>query len=376
VKGAAAGIIAIVLVLCIVGLVMIASTSMVKAESLTSCALLNRQVLWMALALVGMFVMMHVDYHWFARISPWIVAASVLLLLAVLVPGIGFWRLGARRWFHILDVSFQPSEFAKLAIILFVGWWFTQEGPSRARSLKWGFIPVMAVTGILAGLIVLEPDLGTAVLVAVVGISVAVLAGMRLRYLLLVALPVLPALYFLVWSVKWRHDRLLAFLDPWQYYNGVGYQLCQALMAIGSGGVLGVGPGQSTEKLGYLPEAIHDFVFAILGEELGFVGTFSIVILFAVFVWLGRRVAVGACDRLGFLLASGVTLTVGLQAIINMAVVTGLVPPKGIALPFISVGGSSLCCLMASVGLLLNVARQAEKAGQLAPAARRVPVPA
>lgn len=375
-KGAAAGIIAIVLVLGIVGLVMIASTSMVKAESFTSCSLLNRQVLWMALALIIMFVMMYVDYHWLARLSPWIVAASMILLVAVLV--IGFKHGGAKRWFRIFGVSLQPSEIAKLAVVLFVGWWFTQEGVSRVKSFRWGFVPVMAVTGIFALLIVVEPDLGTAVLVTVVGVTVAVLAGMRVRYLLPFMLPLAPLFYFLVWNVKWRHDRLLAFLDPWKYYNGVGYQLCQALMALGSGGVLGVGPGQSREKLGFLPEAIHDFVFAILGEELGFVGTISVVILFAVFVWLGKRVAVGACDRLGFLLASGVTLTVGLQALFNMAVVTGLIPPKGIALPFISVGGSSLCCLMASVGLLLNVARQAEKANQLVPdpEAARVPVPA
>jgi cell division protein FtsW len=232
----------------------------------------------------------------------------------------------------------------------------------------------MAATGLLAFLIVVEPDLGTAILVTVVGVTVAVLAGLRVRYLLPFVLPVVPLFYFLVWNVKWRHDRLLAFLDPWQYYKGVGYQLCQALMALGSGGVFGVGPGESRGKLEYVPEAIHDFVFAILGEEFGFVGTISVVVLFAAFVWLGRRIAVGACDRLGFLLASGVTLTIGLQALINMGVVTGLVPTKGIALPFISIGGSSLCCLMASVGLLLNVARQSEKATHVVPA--DVPVPA
>jgi len=366
VNASAAGIIAIVLVLAILGLVMIASTSMVKADSFTTCTLLNRQALWMSLALFVMFVTMYVDYHWLARISPWILAGSVLLLVAVLVPGIGFKHGGARRWIHVPGVSIQPSEIAKLAVVLFVAWWCTQ-GPGRVKSFRWGFLPVMAVVGLLALLIVVEPDLGTAVLVAVVGLAVAVLAGMRLRYLLPVLLPVVPLLYLLVWNVKWRHDRLLAFLDPWQYYNGVGYQLCQSLMALGSGGVLGVGVGQSRGKLGFLPEAIHDFVFAILGEELGFVGTLSVVLLFAVLVWLGRRIAVRACDRLGFLVASGVTLTIGLQALINMAVVTGLVPSKGIALPFISVGGSSLCCLMASVGLLLNVARQAERAGQFAP---------
>lgn len=368
-KGAAGAIIAIVLVLAIIGLVMVASTSMVKAESLASCTLLNRQVLWVTLAVIVMFVMMHVDYHWLAKVSPWIVAGAVLLLVAVLVPGIGFRHNGARRWIRFLGFGIQPSEVAKLAVVLFVAAWFTRS-PGRADSpaalrletFRWGVLPVLAASGIVGGLILAEPDLGTAVLVAVVGVTVAVLAGMRVRYLLPFVLPAVPLFYFLVWQVKWRHDRLLAFLDPWRYYDGVGYQLCQALVGLGSGGLFGVGPGQGRQKLGFLPEAIHDFIFAILGEELGFLGTMGVLLLFAAFVWFAMRVAVRARDRLGFLIASGVTLTIGLQALINVAVVTGSMPTKGIALPFVSVGGSSLCCLMASVGLLLNVARQAEAA--------------
>jgi cell division protein FtsW len=353
-------IVAIVLVLAIIGLVMVASTSMFKAESLVSCTLLNRQILWVTLAVIVMFVMMHVDYHWLARVSPWILAGAVLLLLAVLVPGIGSRHNGARRWIRFAGFGIQPSEVAKLAVVLFVAAWFTR-GPGRVQSFRWGFVPLLAACGIVGTLILVEPDLGTAVLVGIVGVTVAVLAGMRVRYLVPFILPAGPLFHFLVWNVKWRHDRLLAFLNPWEYYDGVGYQLCQALMALGSGGVFGVGPGQGREKLGFLPEAIHDFVFAVLGEELGFLGTMGVVLLFAVFVCFGMRVAGKARDRLGFLLASGVTLTIGLQALINMAVVTGSMPTKGIALPFVSVGGSSLCCLMASVGLLLNVARQAER---------------
>ncbi len=360
-KGTTATLVAIVFLLVVLGVVMVASTSMIYAEDFLGCGNFMRQLMWVALALVAMFVMMRVDYHLISKHAPWILAAAVLLLLAVLVPGIGTKINGARRWFRVAGFSLQPSELAKFAVIIFVSAWLTQV-PGRAKSFRWGFLPVLGITGFAAALVVVEPDLGTAMLLMLVGVTLGILAGFRWIHIAPLVLPMVPFFYFFVWRVSWRHERLLAFMDPWKYYDGAGYQLCQALVALGSGGMSGCGPGMSQQKLGFLPEAVHDFVFAIFGEEFGFLGALLVLGLFIAFVWYGIKVAMHAKDVLGYLLASGVTLTIGLQAMINMAVVTGSVPTKGIALPFISYGGSSLFCLMCLVGLLLNVSRQAETA--------------
>jgi cell division protein FtsW len=376
-KGTTATLIAIVFLLAILGVVMVASTSMVWADDISGCGNFNRHLLWIFLALTGMLLMMRVDYHLLARHSPWILAATALLLMAVLVPGIGVKINGARRWLRFGGFSVQPSEIAKFALILFVAAWLVRV-PGGARSFRWGFLPVLGVAGFVAGLIVIEPDLGTALLLLIVGTTLGILAGFRMLHIAPLVLPMIPFFYLFVWNVPWRRDRLLAFMDPWKYYDNAGYQLCQGLIALGSGGLAGVGPGQSHAKLtGFLPEAIHDFVFAIFGEEFGFAGALIVLGLFVAFVWYGIKVAMHARDVLGFLLASGVTLAIGLQALINIAVVTGSIPTKGIALPFVSYGGSSLFCLMCLVGVLLNVSRQAEMAeAAAAPAAPTEPVSA
>jgi cell division protein FtsW len=361
VKGVSSTIIAIVFILAVIGLVTVASISMVRAENLAACSLLNRQILWVVLALIGMFVVMRIDYHVMARLSPWLLAGTLLLLTAVLIPGIGVHHKGARRWIRFLGFGVQPSEMAKLAVVLFVSWWLSH-GQERVKSFRFGLLPVLLVCGVTAALILAEPDLGTASLILIAGAVTGLLAGVRVTHVLPFVLPAIPFLYYTVWAVKWRYDRLLAFMDPWKYYDGAGYQLCQALVALGSGGISGVGPGQSRQKLGFLPEAIHDFAFAILGEELGLIGTMLVLLLFAALVWYGMRVAAHARDVLGFLIAAAVTMMIGLQALVNMAVVTGSMPTKGISLPFVSFGGSSLFFLMLMVGLLVNVARQAESA--------------
>ena len=357
-------IIAVVSVLAVIGLVMVASTKMVAADGPGACGHLNRQLLWVALAVMFMFIFSRIDYRLLAVFSPFILTGTVLLLIAVLV--IGTPHNGARRWIRFLGFGVQPSEMAKLALVLFVAAWLSRD-PERPKSFRQGFLPVLIVSGLIGGLVLIEPDFGTAVLI----VAVAVIIGTRVRHVVPLAVLSIPLFYHLVWTVKYRHDRLLAFLNPWEYYDGVGYQLCQSLVALGTGGMAGVGAGQSRQKLGFLPEAVHDFIFAILGEELGILGAVVVVVLFAAFVVLGMRVALRARDRLGFLIATGVTLTIGFQALINMAVVTGSAPTKGISLPFVSFGGSSLFFLMCSVGVLLNVARRTEKA-EAAP----VPVPA
>jgi len=352
-------IVAIVSVLAVIGLVMVASTKMVGAESPSDCGHLNRQILWVLLAVVVMFVFAKIDYRLLAVFSPFILVGTVLLLIAVLV--IGTEHNGAKRWIRFLGFGVQPSELAKLALVIFVAAWLSRD-VDRPKSLRHGFLPVLIVAGLLGGLVLIEPDFGTAVLIGVVAVIIGLVAGVRIRHVVPLVVLSIPLFYHLVWTVKYRHDRLLAFLNPWEYYDGVGYQLCQSLVGLGTGGFAGVGVGQSRQKLGFLPEAVHDFIFAILGEELGALGTVTVLVLFAAFVVFGMRVAFRSRDRLGFLIASGVTLTIGLQALVNMAVVTGSAPTKGISLPFVSFGGSSLFFLMCSVGVLLNVARRSEAA--------------
>ena len=358
-RGVSSTIIAIVWILAVIGLVLVASTSMVGKGDAGNFAFLKRQIVWVALAVAAMCVIMRIDYHLMARTSPWILAGTVLLLVAVLIPGIGKETHGARRWIRFLGFGVQPSEMAKFAMVLFVSWLLACDA-WRVRTFTRGLLPVLLVAGLVGGLIVVEPDLGTALLIVVVAVLLAVLAGVRMRHLAPVVVPAGALFACLVWTM--RRDRLLAFVNPWRYYDGAGHQLCQALVALGSGGVTGLGLGQSRQKLGYLPEAVHDFIFAILGEEVGIIGTGLVVLLFVAFVWYGMRVASRSRDVLGFLLASGVTSVIGLQALVNIAVVTGSIPTKGISLPFVSFGGSSLFFLMCSVGLLLNVARQTEAA--------------
>jgi len=364
VKGVSSTIIAIVLILSVIGLVLVASTSLIGGEDARAFSHLKRQGVYTLLALAAMLVLMRVDYHKLATLAPWFLAATVLLLAAVLVPHIGMWHNGARRWIRFplmgMRVGIQPSELAKLTVVLFAAWWLSRS-MWRTETFARGLLPVLGVGLLVAGLVVCEPDLGTAILVMCVALVLAVLAGVKLRHLAPVVVPTGAAFGIAVWMM--RSDRILAFLDPWAHYSEpAGYHLCQSLMALGSGGLTGIGPGQSRQKLGFLPEIKHDFIYAILGEEMGLIGTGVVLLLFAALVWYGMRVAQRARDLLGFLIASGVTLVIGLQALINIAVVTGSVPTKGISLPFVSLGGSSLVVLMASVGVLLNVARQAEAA--------------
>jgi cell division protein FtsW len=372
VKNLSGTLIAIVILLALFGAVMVASITMFRAEGVFKDDFLIRQVIWLTLAIFGMLVVSRFDYHKLAGKWCWILLGLTVVLLAlVIIPHVGAKVNGARRWFRFLGMSIQPSELAKLAVIIIVAFLVTRR-EGIARSFTKGFLPVLGVIGLLAGLIVVEPDLGTALVVGVVGMTIAFLAGMRLVHLVPLVVLSMPAVYYAVWKIDWRQERLLAFLDPWKYYQGAGYQLCQALISLGSGGSTGVGLGQSHQKLGFLPQAVHDFIFAIIGEELGVIGTLLVVALFVLFVWYGMKVARRAPDLLGFLIASGVTMTIGMQALINMAVVTGLVPTKGISLPFVSYGGSSVVLLMCSVGVLLNVARQAEAAAKPAQAPAQV----
>ena len=311
---------------------------------------------------VGMAVGIVLLGYW--RLEPLVIAYILLGLAAVglmlvLVPGIGSVHGGARRWIRFSSlIGFQPSEFAKLGIILFLASW-TASNRERMHELARGFlIPLAAIVG-LTVLTVVEPDFGTATFLAALGMMVLTVAGARWLYIGITVLAAAPVVGLLVYLEPYRMARLLAFLDPWNDSSGAGYHLIQSWIALGSGGLVGKGLGGGYQKLFFLPESSGDFVFAVLGEELGFLGAFGLVVIFAMLAWQGMRVARMAKDHndyFGYVLSLGVTFMICYQAAFNMAVALGCVPTKGIALPFISSGGSSILSSLAAIGLLLSVA--------------------
>ncbi|NOX97794.1 MAG: putative lipid II flippase FtsW [Nitrospirae bacterium] len=341
------------------GLVSIYSTSAIFANEKFGDSLffLKRQLLWALLGSIAMLAAWKIKYELIRSLSKPLLFLTMILLALVLFPPLGREAGGARRWLRIGGFSFQPSEVGKLALLIYLSDYLTRK-QSKIKKFSQGFLPPILVLGGMVGLILLQPDLGTGLLLGVVSLSLLFIAGARITYLTGLVLSSLPALYFLVVGVGYRQRRILAFLDPWKDASGVGYQITQSFIALGSGGMTGRGLVWSRQKLFYLPASYTDFIFSILGEELGFIGTASIVILFLVFLWAGIRIAYRAPDLFGYLLGVGITMTISLQAIINIGVATGSLPTKGIPLPFISFGGSSLLFNMIGVGLLLNISRR------------------
>jgi len=343
------------------GIVMVYSASVAQTSGLTNTFFpLARQLAWSSMSLAAMFLVSRIDYHRYGHpvIYRGALGVGLGVLVLVLVPGVGSKINGARRWIRLGHwVGVQPSELAKICVIVFVAGYLTHHH-ERVQEFAYGFAIPMILIILMFGLIVLEPDFGSAVLVATVATGMLVVGGIRLGPLVLLVLAGAPILYRMVFMVPYRMARLTAFLDPWRDAKGAGYHIIQSLIALGSGGTTGVGIGYSQQKLFFLPEANTDFVFAILGEELGFLGAGLVVLLFMLFVWEGMKVCRRAPDLLGFLLAFGVVFLIGLQAAVNIAVVTGTVPTKGLPLPFISAGGSSLLFTFVGMGILLNVASQ------------------
>lgn len=357
-KGSSSVLFLLTFTLVGIGLVAIYSTSAIYAEEKygDSAHFLKRQLLWMGLSFTFMMIAMMTKYELLKTLSKPLLFLSMFLLILVLLPQFGKEAGGARRWLRLGGFSFQPSEMAKLALILYLAAYLTRK-QDRVKEFWRGLVAPLLVLGIVVGLIFLQPDLGTGLLIGMVALILLFVAGVRIIYLAGLSLSALPALYFLILQAPYRVKRILAFLDPWKDPKGVGYQITQSFLALGSGGLFGDGLGQSRQKLFYLPAAHTDFIFSIIGEELGFVGTAAIVTLFLLFIWAGMRIAYRAPDLFGHLLAVGITVAIGLQAIINVGVATGSLPTKGIPLPFISFGGSSLLVNMVGVGLLLNIAR-------------------
>jgi cell division protein FtsW len=317
-----------------------------------------RHLLWILIGAVLLITMATVDYHYLQKLSIPILAMSFIFLLLVLLPGIGTVTNGARRWIRLNHVlGFQPSEFAKLAIIIFISSYIAKNH-DRMSEFKRGFLIPIGIIGLTSALVMKEPDFGTAAFIAILSLIILIVGGTRIIFICFTAMSFAPFIHKMLFEVSYRKDRLTAFLDPWKDPSGTGYHIIQSWIALGSGGLTGLGIGSSKQKLFFLPESNSDFIFTILGEEFGFLGVMAIIILFLLLIWQGLKIVHACRDIFGFFLGLGITVMYGLQAIINIAVVSGIVPTKGIPLPFVSAGGSSLLFSMLGIGILVNIARQ------------------
>jgi cell division protein FtsW len=357
-SGTFLALLAVVVSLNLLGLVMVLSASSVVALDAygSSWYFFTKQAMWVGIGTAVLLVTMRIDYHWWRRVAIPLSIASFVLLVAVLIPGVGVSVNGSSRWLGAGSLRFQPSELAKLAVLIF-------SADLLARRAEWmhdrrvTLHPVLFVLAGIAGLVLLQPNLGTTVIIASIVFAILFVAGAPLRSLAGVGVLGIGAAALLSVAEEYRRARLFAFLHPWDDPLNKGYQTIQSLAAMGSGGATGIGLGESRAKWGFLPFAHTDFIYAIIGEELGLIGTIGVVLAFVALGVLGARAAMFAPDRFGMLLAAGITAWFLVQAFVNIGAVIGILPITGVPLPFVSFGGSSLLFGMAAAGLLCNVAR-------------------
>jgi cell division protein FtsW len=358
------------LALCLVGAVMVFSASALTAreEFGNAYKFILQQMLWLGLGLAGMFWLMNVDYHKLRQ--PRVIFTALFIVLVMLVAVFFLDKSHAtHRWikFGTSNHKFgiQPSELAKLAVILYLAWFLERRRMPRGLGVndwKNSLLPATGPVLLFAGLVLVEPDMGTSVEIGVIAMAILFVAGLSWKYVLGALAAGVPAIILAITQVSYRYERFMGFLNPDADPQGRGFQLLQSLIAVGSGGFFGVGLMESRQKLFYLPEAHTDFIFAVIAEELGFIGAVCVIGLFAVYGWRGLRAALNAPDDFGRFAALGITVMVVSQALINFGVVLGLMPTKGIPLPFISYGGSSLLVMLLATGVLLNICQQAEPA--------------
>ena len=353
-------LLSVVFVLLGLGLAMVYSASGIKAlDALDDPRyFLVQQSIWVAIGLVAMLIVARIDYHRYRRLALPGLVIAVILLVAVLVPGIGTRVGGASRWLRVSSFAgVQPAELMKVALVVYLAFWLAAK---RDRIGRWEVtVPFIGAVVLVAALVVAEPDLGTAIVVVAIALAMYFVAGARLvEFGALAGLTVISVAAVAVVQ-RYRLARLVTFLDPWSDPKGAGFQTIQSIYGLALGGPLGEGLGAGKEKFGFLPAPYTDSIFAVLGDELGLLGTLTVVALFLVIAFKGIRIALSAPDAAGALLATGITVWIVFQAWVNMAVVASLVPMTGITLPFISYGGSSICVGLVAVGILLNVGRQA-----------------
>jgi cell division protein FtsW len=353
-----------VLILAGIGIAMVYSASAVYALKAfgDSFYFLKRQIAWACVGFVALFVFQRIDYHIYVKYTKLMLLASFVLLILLLIPGLGHSAKGSVRWFAFNGVSIQPAEFIKVFIVIYLVKIFssTPGTDARANRIMQLLIPMIIIFALFI-LIILQPNFGTAANLLAVFVILLFISGFSIVSSLLLSVVSIPMFYLLIYQVEYRKDRILAYFNPWKERFGNGYHIIQSFIAFKNGGLSGLGLGLGTQKLSRLPEPHTDFIFAVIAEESGFIGTAFIIILYCIVFWRGLTIAFRAEDELGSLLAVGLTLLIVTQAFMNIGVVCGALPTTGLPLPLISYGGSSFLSCMISLGILLNISRQKEE---------------
>jgi len=354
-------IFALVIGIAFFGVLMIYSASSYNAEKNfgSSMYFVYKQLIGVGLGVLGLLVCSKINYNVLQKLMYPALFVGIAVLVIVLIPGIGIELYGARRWIGVGGMSFQASEIAKFAFIIFASAYMAKN--YEKMTSFWGPMPVLGAGAVMCILIMMEPNMSVTICMGVLMLVLVLIGGMRLKHLTVCGVPMLAVVPMLIIMEPYRMKRLMAFLDPWASPQGEGFQLIQSLYALGNGGLFGVGLFNSRQKYSFLPFSESDFIFSIIGEELGFVGAMLLVLAFGALVWYGYRVAMRAKDRFGCYLAVGISTIIAVQVLLNIAVVTGAVPPTGLPLPFISAGSTSLLVFMSAVGVVLNVDRQSRK---------------
>lgn len=349
----------VVILLMAIGLCMVFSSSYIMAYKWyeDSYYFLKKQLIYAMIALIAFFFAINTDYRYYKKFTLPILILSITLLCLVYIPNIGRTAGGASRWIRIGFFSFQPSEIAKFALILYMAESLTRKQTKDIKTFSRGVLPTLIIMFVMFFLILKEPDFSTSLIVLGISFIMLFIGGTRVIQLYALIVAAIPLGLLILSREEYRKVRLLSFLDPWKDPLDSGFHIIQSLLALGSGGIFGIGLAESKQKYFYLPDQHTDFIFSIIGEELGFVGTVIIIILFIILLWRGFKIALDTSDQFGTLLAAGITSMVVFQSIINIGVVTKMVPTTGITLPFVSYGGTSLIINMFCAGILLNISR-------------------
>lgn len=352
-----------VFALLIFGLVMISSAGVVYSQSRfgDEYYFLKRQIIFGIIpGFFACYLCQKIDYHYWKKVSVPIFFLSLVFLALVFIPGLGNKLYGASRWLQLGPFSFQPSEMAKLSVIIYLAAWLESRGERRIKDFFEGFLPFIGILGLIGFLIIKQPDMGTFGVIVITMIIMFFSSGSKLSHLFWMAIGGIIGFFALIKIAPYRLNRILTFLNPELDPKGIGYHINQALIAVGSGGILGLGLGHSRQKFYYLPEPVGDSIFAVLAEEIGFIGSLILVILFILFALRGFKIAKNSPDDFGKLLGIGITSWVIVQSFINISAITSIIPLTGVPLPFISYGGTSILFLLAGVGILLNISKQAK----------------
>lgn len=359
IKGLDRGLLLVILMLVVFGLIMVFSASAPAASAYQNNPYyyIIRQAIFAVMGVAAMMVLSYFDYHNYSKFAFLILAGSFLLLFAVYIPGLGVVRNNARRWINIGISTLQPSEVVKVAIIIYFSYSLSII-KDKIKEFRGGLLRYLIILGLFAVVLLKEPHLSATLVICAVGCVLLLVAGAKFSHFMALAACALPALVFVIIKSPYQLERVTTFLNPFADKSDAGFQVVNSLYAIGSGGVFGLGLGMSRQKFLYLPEPQNDFIFAIVCEELGWLGAALVLVLFGILIWKGYRIAQEAPDMFGTLLATGITSLVAIQVAVNVAVVTSSVPVTGMALPFFSYGGTSLLILLSCMGILLNISRQ------------------